>query len=144
MHILSFSVQVQTLLQSVSLTTFGDIHVAYIGPGNSSEETIVVLTLQVEESFSGDSFQRLETASSMGNFVLAGLQTNPVWSGGPVLRAGSKHLDNYNYTRAVDCGLWHAMRCYNVMHMESTSFVTCYCIRVFCDSVGVLSVYLAL
>ena len=114
MHILSFSVQVQTLLQSVSLITFGDIHVAYIGPGNSSEETIVVLTLQVEESFSGDSLQRLETASSMGNFVLAGLQTNPVWSGGPVLRAGSKHLGNY----IIILGQWivdFGMHCDGIM-----------------------------
>ena len=110
MHILSFSVQVQTLLQSVSLTTFGDIHVAYIGPGNSSEETIVVLTLQVEEFFAGDSFQRLETASSMGNFVLAGLQTNPVWSGGPALRAYSKHLGNHIYSSS----LWWTLAC-NVM-----------------------------
>lgn len=78
---------------------------AYIGPGVhvGSEETILVLTLQVEEFFSRDSFQRLETASSMGNFTLAGLQTVPVWSGGPALRAYSKHL--INYTHAVCTGL---------------------------------------
>ena len=85
-------IQVQALLQSISLTTFGDIHVAYIGPGADSEETILVLTLQVDEFFSRDSFQRLEMASSAGgNFTLAGLLVSPVWSGGPALRAYSKH-----------------------------------------------------
>ena len=79
---------------------------AYIGPGNSSEETILVLTLQVEEFFSRDSFQRLETASSTGSFTLAGLQTNPVWSGGPALRAYSKHLVNYTDGQwMVDSGM---------------------------------------
>ena len=65
---------------------------AYIGPGVGPEETILVLTLQVDEFFSRDSYQRLETASSAaGNFTLAGLLASPVWSGGPALRAYSKH-----------------------------------------------------
>ena len=83
--------QVQALLQNISLETFGDTHVAYVGAGGDSEETILVLTLQVDDFFSRNSFVELRRVSSAENFTLAGLLATPVWSGGPALRAYSKH-----------------------------------------------------
>ena len=82
------------MLQSVSLETFGDIYVAYIGPGGDSAETLLVLTLQVDNFFSRSSFQELETTGSAENFTLASLLASPVWSGGPALRAYSKQSDS--------------------------------------------------
>ena len=67
---------------------------AYTGPGGGSEETILVLTLQVDDFFSRNSFVELKGVSSAGNFTLAGLLATPVWSGGPALRAFSEQLNN--------------------------------------------------
>ena len=68
---------------------------AYIGPGADSEETILVLTLQVEQFFDQSSFQMIATLSASNtqmNYTLAGLLASPVWLGGPALREFSKFL----------------------------------------------------
>ena len=96
-----FWAQVQALLQSVSLETFGDIYVAYIGPGGDSAETLLVLMLQVDDFFSRSSFQELETTGSAENFTLASLLASPVWSGGPALRAYSKQSDSSIHDEAI-------------------------------------------
>ena len=112
-HIPCFWAQVQALLQIASLATFGDIHVAYIGPGGDSVETILVLTMQVDYFFVQSSFDMVLTISTQMNYTLAGLLASPLWVGGPALRHFRKCCNSanvvYNILHAVSnmgAGYW--------------------------------------
>ena len=59
---------------------------AYTEPGGGPEETILVLTLQVDQFFDPNIFQMLFTSSTQMNCTLAGLLAFPVWMGGPALK----------------------------------------------------------
>ena len=132
--------QVQGLLHNVSLDTFGDTHVAYIEPGRDPGETILVLTLEVDDFFSRNSFLELERVSSAGNFTLAGLLATPVWYGGPALRAYSKQLNNTIHVCALETMYYvyryiHTNTCKSSLYRYSCALpsVSALCLVLLCD-----------